>query len=321
MKISETVTFGGSGLDRMAHLRGDADRIAEMLQAPGTEIIPLWRGMLLFDNQSFDRVLSLPAAHPVFDGAGATLFLGMDNGTPVFARDISERDLTGAGEDAPEAFINSGEYSDPALAPGQVFCDIRNVMARLPARDAELAATARSLFEWHANHGYCANCGHRTVQGQAGWQRDCPACEKPHFPRTDPVVIMLVTRGNRVLMGRSPHWPEGIYSLLAGFLEPGETIEAAVRREVFEEAGITTGAVTYLASQPWPFPSSLMIGCHTEATSETITIDPVEIENALWVTREEMVDVAAGTHPVIKPSRNGAIAGFLVKHWLADRLK
>lgn len=155
----------------------------------------------------------------------------------------------------------------------------------------------------------------------AGWQRDCPSCDRKHFPRTDPVVIMLITHGNSVLMGRSPQWPEGMYSLLAGFVEPGETIEAAVRREVFEEAGVRVGDVEYLASQPWPYPSSLMFGCRGEALTRDITIDPIEIEDALWITREEMLDVFAGTHPVIKPARIGAIAHFIMQHWLADKLE
>jgi NAD+ diphosphatase len=153
-----------------------------------------------------------------------------------------------------------------------------------------------------------------------GWQRTCPACTAQHFPRTDPVAIMLITHGNSVLLGRGPTWPEGMYSLLAGFIEPGETIEAAVRREVYEESGVRVGEVGYLASQPWPFPASLMIGCRGTALTTDITLDPEELADARWVTREEMVSAYAGTHPLIKPSRKGAIARFLIEHWLADRL-
>lgn len=155
----------------------------------------------------------------------------------------------------------------------------------------------------------------------SGWQRDCGTCDGKHFPRTDPVVIMLITRGNSVLMGRSPYWPEGMYSLLAGFVEPGETLEAAVRREVFEEAGIKVGQVDYLASQPWPFPNSLMFGCHGEALNDEITIDPVEIEDAIWVSREEMMLTFAGENPKMLPARKGAIAHFILEHWLSDRLE
>ena len=131
---------------------------------------------------------------------------------------------------------------------------------------------------------------------------------------------MLVTLGNEVLIGRSPGWPDGMYSLLAGYVEPGETIEAAVRRETFEEAGIRVGRVGYLASQPWPYPSSLMIGCHGAALSREITVDPVEIDDAIWVTREELATAMSGAHPRLVPARPGAIAHFLLKHWLSDRL-
>lgn len=154
----------------------------------------------------------------------------------------------------------------------------------------------------------------------AGWQRNCPACRTSHFPRTDPVVIMLVTRGNSALIGRSPGWPEGMYSCLAGFVEPGETIEAAVRREVWEEAGIRVGEVRYLASQPWPFPTSLMFGCHGAALDDRITVDPTELEEALWITREELAAAFRGEHPKVKPARKGAIARYLLENWLADRL-
>jgi NAD+ diphosphatase len=193
-------------------------------------------------------------------------------------------------------------------------------MTWLSPRDAELAASGKAVLEWHRKHGFCSVCGQQTEMRQAGWQRVCPSCNGAHFPRTDPVVIMLITEGNSVLMGRSPGWPEGMYSLLAGFVEPGETLEAAVRREVFEEAGVRVGAVSYLSSQPWPFPASLMFGCRGEALGRDITIDPVEIEDAIWVSREEMMDAFAGEHPSILPARKGAIAHFLLQNWLADRL-
>ena len=154
----------------------------------------------------------------------------------------------------------------------------------------------------------------------AGWQRNCPDCGGKHFPRTDPVVIMLITHGNSALIGRSPGWPEGMYSCLAGFVEPGETLENAVRREVMEEAGVPVGAVSYLSSQPWPFPASLMFGCKGEALSTDIQLDPVELEDARWITREEMVQAFNGQHPEVRAPRKGAIAEFLLSGWLADRL-
>jgi NAD+ diphosphatase len=159
-----------------------------------------------------------------------------------------------------------------------------------------------------------------SLADEAGWRRKCVTCGTQHFPRTDPVVIMLVTRANEVLLGRQAMWPPGMYSLLAGFMEPGETIEAAVRRETFEETGITVGRVEYLASQPWPFPSSLMIGCRGEALTSDIHLDQVELEDAIWVRRERLLAALAGRDPVLRPARQGAIARFLLERWLADRL-
>ncbi|MBL9063141.1 NAD(+) diphosphatase [Tabrizicola sp.] len=315
MRIAETVTFGGSGLDRHAQLRRDVTGLAEAL-ARGT-ILPVWRGKPLLSE---DRPVWVPAGHPILAQAEPPVFLGMDEGVPRFAADLSDWSPE-AGAAAPEmGLFDQTVQRHPAMAGGEGFGELRGVMALLSQREAELVATAKALLQWHRSHGFCAACGAKSDMVQGGWQRSCPSCAAQHFPRTDPVVIMLVTRGNSVLLGRSPGWPEGMFSLLAGFVEPGETIEAAVRREVQEETGVRCGAVSYLASQPWPFPASLMIGAQTEATSDEIAIDPDELERALWVTREELVQVFAGRHPAIRPSRNGAIAHFILRNWLADRL-
>ncbi len=316
MRIAETVTFGGSHLDRAAALRGNAEKLAELLTTG--RVLPVWRGKPLCEDG--ERLGWVPASSPVLAGAGTPLFLGFDEGQAVFASDTSHWSPEAGAAGVEQGFLDTSEQHHPALDDRFAFLELRGVMAALSPRDAELAATAKALLQWHRSHGFCAACGAPTNIAQAGWQRVCPACGASHFPRTDPVVIMLITRGNSVLVGRNANWPEGMYSLLAGFVEPGETLEAAVRREVQEESGIQVGAVRYLASQPWPFPASLMFGCIGEATSEAITLDPVELEDALWVTREEMVAVMAGRHPRIKPARRGAIAHFLIANWLADRL-
>lgn len=318
MKLAETVTFGGSGLDRAAHLRGDADKMQAVLATSEASAVLLWRGKPLVFGDTLAR---LPISDPILSKAQkSAIFLGLDNGSPCFAYDLSdwvppEMDSLHLG-----GFFDQSLQQHPDLPDGFVFAELRAIMTRLDARDAELAASAKAVFNWHDLHQFCAKCGAATEMAKDGWQRDCPACNASHFPRTDPVVIMLITHGNSVLMGRSPGWPEGMYSLLAGFVEPGETLEAAVRREVFEEAGIEVGEVTYLASQPWPFPASLMFGCHGTATSDEITIDPTEIEDAIWVTREDMMDAFAGRHAFIKPARKGAIAHFILHHWLSDTL-
>jgi len=323
MKIAETVTFGGSGLERYAELRGDDVALAQAKADPRSRAVVFWRGKPLLEDAVQGRLLArLPLNHPLLaEAAPDPFFLGKEDGAAVFAHDLAG--WTPPDQDASHlnSFLDRSEQHHPALPESQRFAELRAVMTRISPRDAELAASARALLNWHATHGFCAVCGARSQVAKAGWQRDCPTCGAHHFPRTDPVVIMLITHGNSVLMGRSPGWPQGMYSLLAGFIEPGETIEAAVRREVWEEAGVRVGQVGYLASQPWPFPSSLMMGCRGEATSREITIDPLEIEDALWVTRDDMLDVFAGRHPKILPARNGAIAHFILSNWLADRLE
>ncbi len=315
MKIAETVTFGGSGLDRHAGLRRDDAGLAEALQR-GT-VLPLWRGKPMMDGA---HPVWVKTGHPVLALAGPPVFLGLDDGTPRFAADLSDWSPE-AGADAPDAgFFDATVQRHPAMTGGEGFVELRGVMTDVSPRNAELLATAKALLQWHRSHGFCAACGARSQMTQGGWQRSCPACAAQHFPRTDPVVIMLVTQGNSVLLGRSPGWPPGMFSLLAGFVEPGETVEAAVRREVFEETGVRCGAVSYLASQPWPFPASLMIGARTEALGRDILVDPNELEQALWVTREELVQSFAGLHPLIRPARRGSIANFILRNWLADRL-
>jgi NAD+ diphosphatase len=280
-------------------------------------VLALWRGKPLMQDGD---LVWLRAGHAALAMGGPALFLGLDEGRPCFAQDISAwqpaGDLAGVG-----GFIDLTVQTHPDLPLTQGFTELRGVMAALTPRAAELAAVARALSHWHSAHGFCAACGAASVPAMAGWQRNCTACGVHHFPRTDPVAIMLITHGNRILLGRSPGWPDGMYSCLAGFVEPGETIEGAVRREVLEEAGIVVGDVRYVASQPWPFPASLMLGCVGEAVTDTIQVDPAELEDALWITREDMVTVMLGEHPRVKPARKGAIAHFLIANWLADRLE
>ncbi|CUH82840.1 NADH pyrophosphatase [Thalassovita mediterranea] len=319
VKLAETVTFGGSGLDRAAAQRGEVDAL---LRAVTSRTIVLWRGKpLVLDPDGDAQVLRLPLDHPALHMAEeAPIFLGIEEGgAAIFAQDISSWHPIGAEDAAIDAFADRSRQQHPEL-PDALFVELRMVMSALSSRDAELVATALALFNWHRSHGFCARCGAPSHVVQAGWQRNCDSCGAYHFPRTDPVVIMLITRGNQVLMGRSPGWPEGMYSLLAGFVEPGETIEAAVRREVWEEAAVKVGVVQYVASQPWAFPNSLMMGCAGEALSEEITIDPNEIEDACWFSREEIMQAFAGRHPHLKPAREGAIAHFMLRNWLADRM-
>ena len=188
----------------------------------------------------------------------------------------------------------------------------------LDDKDAPLFACALSLANWHSRHPHCSVCGHGSEIVRGGWSRRCPNCSAEHFPRSDPVVIMLAEHDGRLLLGRQPHYPPDRYSALAGFVEPGETIEAAVAREISEEAGIQVADVRYIASQPWPFPSSLMIGCHARALSDDLTVDFTELEDARWFTRDEVAAALTRVdNPPFLPPPRHAIARTLLEHWLA----
>jgi NAD+ diphosphatase len=203
--------------------------------------------------------------------------------------------------------------AEPATQPFKVM----PLLAQLDAADAPLFAAAMSLARWHVRHRFCANCGHASEVVRGGWSRRCPRCSAEHFPRVDPVVIMLVEHDGNVLLGRQPQYPPGRYSALAGFVEVGESVEDAVAREVKEEAGIDVASVRYVASQPWPFPSSLMIGCHAEALSDALTIDTAELEDARWFTRAEVARALAGAEDAsFLPPPPTAIARTLLERWL-----
>jgi NAD+ diphosphatase len=274
--------FSGPGLDRCDPLRADEIELRKMeMRADARELV--WRdGLPSIDNNG--RLEWQPLEHPA-------LFLGRDGPTPCFS-----------------AFQEN--FGDIRAAFG--------VLAMLDAADAPLFAAALSLARWHARHGFCANCGHSTKLVRGGWSRRCFDCGAEHFPRVDPVVIMLAEHDGRLLLGRQPHYPEGRYSALAGFVEVGETIESAVARELNEEAGIDVTAVTYVASQPWPFPSSLMIGCHAIAATSALTIDTNELEDARWFSRSEICDALRGSPSApFQAPPPAAIARTLLEHWLA----
>ncbi len=315
MRASEEVTFGATAIDRAAHLRADVNA---MFQQDEARTLVLWSGKPLVQN---GELMRLPTDHFLTKLSNRTpLFLGLEDGKPLFAFDISSWEPEDIDADAMKQFFDASANHHPDMPDDAVFQELRGIMVQLSPEDANLAATARGIFAWHDTHPHCARCGAKSFITQAGWQRDCPACSASHFPRTDPVVIVLALHGNNVLLGRSHNWPEGMYSLLAGFMEPGETIEAASRREVFEESGIRLGHITYLSSQPWPYPSSLMFGTMGHAENTDITIDPIEIQDAKWVSREDVLAAMTNDNPDLRPARPGSIARFLLDRWVSDDL-
>lgn len=270
-------SFAGSPLDHAAHRRADADWQAAALRDPVTRMVPFWHLKPLIREDDTPRIawLSVDDLADSLDAGATRIFLGIDEaGAARFAVDVP-----GLSENT------------PPLVHAGAFIDLRAIAPALDQGTPAILAQARSLIAWHARTAFCGTCGSATEMADAGHLRRCPntACDAQYFPRVDPVVIMLVARGDRCLIGRSARFPAGFYSALAGFVEPGESIEEAVRREVFEEAGITVGAVRYHSSQPWPFPASLMIGCLADAESDAITIDKAELEDVRWVSRDDLV--------------------------------
>jgi NAD+ diphosphatase len=298
--------FAINRLDRMAERRDEADLISSLAadSAARTVVFAGDVPILKQDGPAFDPLFTLAEA-AALGREREVAFLGRVNEPGaehgVFAR-LVETDLS-------EATLSAAQLAA---------IDLRTLAMRglLPPETLGILAQAKSLLYWHARHRFCSNCGVPTKPVSAGWRRDCGACGTQHFPRTDPVVIMLVVQGEQCLLGRQEKFPPGMYSCLAGFVEGGETLENAVRREVLEEAGLTTGRVSYVASQPWPFPSSLMIGCCAEATSSAVTIDRKELEDARWFSRSEVEMMFAKTHPdgLFCPPKL-AIANLLLWSW------
>jgi len=289
----QRIAFSGSPVDRADHVRADPDRLAGFMN---------WKA----------RLLKLDALMPSLDDAGR----------------LEWGSLADAGEDAELVFLgldrsNGAERACFAAVPGQGDASPRisnpqlwSLMAAMEPGDLALYGGARSITDWHARHRFCAECGAPTRLAKGGWQRDCGSCGAQHFPRTDPVTIMLVEYEGRLMLGRGKGWPEGRFSALAGFVEPGETIEEAVAREVLEESGIRVHDVSYIASQPWPFPSQLMIGCHAHALNNDLTIDETELAEILWYTRDEVAASLAGNGPFMAPPPH-AIAHLLLNWWIS----
>jgi NAD+ diphosphatase len=297
--MEEIYCFAGNPLDRASERRRDSAWIAGLLADPAARLLPLHELRPLTRGDDTPMLdWQRPAAWQEAIERGATLiFLGLADGIPHFALDAG-----------------------PMVGANEPF-DARSLAPLLPGNEAAILAEARSLIDWHNRHGFCAQCGSPTRITAAGWVRRCPECKASHYPRSDPVTIMLVVDGERALLGRGKRRPGSRFSCLAGYMEPGETIEEAVRREVHEESGIVVGDVRYLACQPWPFPSTLMMGFLCQALSEEIMVDPEELAEARWFSRDEIramvARAAAGEEDPTQVSVPGpvAIAHHICRRW------
>jgi NAD+ diphosphatase len=293
--------FTRSPLDRAAHRRRDKEWLANALAAADAKIVPFHANKPFVTEEAGALSIGWLGPHArerIAPADAPILFLGIDPaGAAHFAVPIPD--------DAPLADIGRFE-------------ELRSIGPRLARDDIASLGAAKAIFEWHAKNGFCANCGGVTMIVEAGWKRECPLCGSEHFPRVDPVCIMLPAHGERCLLGRQRTWPRGMHSALAGFIEPGEAIEEAVARETLEEAGLRVREVIFHSTQPWPFPHSLMIGviCHVE--NDDVTIDPHELETARWFTREEAKLLIAGKHPDAFCPPPFAIAHQLLKSWAAQ---
>ena len=287
---------------------------------------PLIRDAEYRDEESLPKALAHPDARYLIFAGPAVLLRKDDNPTPLFsAAEIDEHGalleravLLGQAEDGPRIAVPARIDAETLAEPFKLY-DFRSLLYSSSVSEAEAGAVAQggALLHWHRTNRFCGKCGTASEMKIGGYRRDCPQCGHTIFPRTDPVVIMLAVDGERCLMGRSPHFPPGWFSTLAGFVEPGETIEDAVRRETFEESGIKVRRVRYHASQPWPFPHSLMIGVHCEAVSTEIARDEAELEDCRWFTREDVALMVRDEHPQgFKCPPTRAIAHTLIRAWL-----
>lgn len=301
MTTSNDIPLASHPVDRAAHHRTDEAWLDAAKQRQDVLVFLMQKGAPLV-QMSGQSLVWLGPEFARLSPLEESVFLGLDKaGAPIFAVNMGS------------AFKLEGSL----LQGSGEFTDMRGAASSLSLMESNLAATARSLLEWHRSHRFCSKCGSESVTAEAGWKRVCPSCGAEHFPRTDPVAIMLAVKGDKCLLGRQASWPAGFWSALAGFVEPGESVEQAATRELEEEAGIKADPANaeYLFCQPWPFPSSLMVGIIVEADTMEVSVEQDELEAARWITRDEARQVLAGTHPDIYAPPPMAVAHHILKTW------
>lgn len=299
------IPFAGNPLNRASEKRTDSKWIESKRIDPSSLVLPMWRLQPFLSGSEWAEppvglgLVSPEVADSLASAGAPCIFLGLDGDRAMFALDISE-----------------GPAKPPALSGAGHFREARAAAQMASGRDAAIIAQAKALIDWHQRHGFCPQCGAPTKMMDAGYRRLCGKCNAEHFPRVDPVVIMLATHGESCLVGRGKQFPAGMFSALAGFIEPGETIEEAVRRELMEEASLKVGEVSYYATQPWPFPSSLMIGCFAQAVSRDTKVDQNELAEVRWLERDAARELVEGRErDGIRVPPPIAIAYHLIRTW------
>jgi len=285
-------------LDRAAHLRTDTEALAAMRADPRARALPFRKRDPLLVGADLGA-LGWRALDDPLIGGSELIFLGLENGAPRYAASVGEVEPPEGGFIEMRAALLGGAFEGDAAA---------------------IASMALALVNWHGTHRHCARCGEKTKMTQGGWRRDCPACEGVHFPRTDPVVIMVIERDGHCALARNVNFPEKLYSCIAGFVEPGECIEEAVARETREELNLSTDRIAYVSSQPWPFPMSLMMGCIAETADADFTLEEAEIADARWLSRADVKRLFEGGWDDMAPPRKSAIAGTLLRDWMHGRI-
>ena len=301
------ISYGGGSIDRAAVFRTDKNKVEKFLTCDDARFIPFWQRRNLFNQEPTAQVVHYRHISSLLDDGTNPIFLGLYNQTPWFAIKLPDGD------------------APPTLGVDGEFLSLQQVVTLLSEDEAALLCYARGMIIWHENHGYCSRCGKQSISGESGHIRTCTdeTCGHKVFPRTDPAVITIITDplGDHCLLGRQKHWPDGMHSLIAGFVEPGESLEDAVAREALEETGIRVVDVRYQGSQPWPFPSSIMLGFSARAVNTDIHLHDNELEFCDWFTREELSKFGemSDNKPGRKLPNRNSIARHLIQSWFDDK--
>ncbi len=318
MKNTSCIIFNNEILDRRSDLRGLMKNNNDGQSKDRLNIFFFKGSPLLSSKNRESKLEYLPYDHWLLKHAKVSIFLGLYKGRQIYAHDLFEEKSDQKNRYSKEYFEEKIQKDTTMVK--SYFGDLRTNLTNIPKDDSALAGTSRALIEWNLNNKHCSKCGLSLTVLNFGWEKQCENCNKSYFPRIDPVVIILITNGDKTLLGRSHQFPEKLYSCLAGFVEPGETLEMAAKREIQEEVGLNINDIKYITNQPWPFPSSLMIGLKANTDEQILNIDPKELENAIWIEKKELKHLLKGNCDKLQTARPGTIARHLLDSWVREEI-